>query len=276
MALTLLPIGLRLLAAAVILTLNWLRPGFGVTWMIAVGSALLAWVGLLALRLRLPVQAVLVDYQPAVLFAWSPAIAVDEVSWAYALSLVTMLLAVLLTAAGRLRSHTNPVAWAGSLTPRKNVAALIEVVRAADPDIRFDVVGDGPFGPELAELAKVHPNLSVHGQLPRPRVMEILQAADVILLTSLSEANTAILFEGLENGCIPIAPAINGFVSTLTDEVAFLIRQGDPDRAVVDMVAALRALKNPAVRQRWREALGRHIGTLTWERLGQAHEAGYV
>jgi hypothetical protein len=115
MALTLLPIGLLLLTAAVILTLNWLRPGFGVTWMIAVGSALLAWVGLLALRLRLPVQAVLVDYQPAVLFAWSPAIAVDEVSWAYALSLVTMLLAVLLTAAGRLRSHTNPVAWAGSL-----------------------------------------------------------------------------------------------------------------------------------------------------------------
>lgn len=185
-------------------------------------------------------------------------------------------LPVLAPAEGQVREGPLRVAWAGSLTPRKNVAALIEVVRASDPDIRFDVVGDGPLGPDMAELARLHPNLTAHGRLPRPQVMKILQAADVILLTSLSEANTAILFEGLENGCIPITPAINGFVSTLTDDVAFLIRQGDPDRAVADTVAALRTLKDPDVRQRYREALGRHLGTLTWERLGEAHEASYV
>lgn len=168
------------------------------------------------------------------------------------------------------------VVWAGSLTPRKNVNALIEIVRNADPDIRFDVVGDGPLRQQLAALARVHLNLTAHGRLPRPQLMEILQAADVILLTSLSEANTAILFEGLENGCIPIVPAINGFVSTLNDEVAILIRQGDPDRAVADTVAAIHTLKDPKIRQRYRVELSRHLETLTWAQLGAAHEASYV
>lgn len=167
------------------------------------------------------------------------------------------------------------VVWAGSLTPRKNVAALIDVIRKAPGSVQFDVVGDGPLLAQLSDVAAAHPNVTVHGRLSRIDVMAVLAAADVILLTSLSEANTAILFEGLENGCIPIAPAINGFVSTLNDHVGFLIPQGDPDRAVAATVAALVALGDPVTRDRYRAALADHLPSLSWERLGMAHEAQY-
>lgn len=167
------------------------------------------------------------------------------------------------------------VVWAGSLTPRKNVAALIDIIRAAPTDIGFDVIGDGPLSAAVADIAANHPNLRFHGRLQRTEVMAVLSAADVILLTSLSEANTAILFEGLENGCIPIAPAINGFVSTLNDNVAFLIPQGEPDKAVAAAVAALVALGDPTTRDRYRAALADHLPSLSWERLGASHEAQY-
>ena len=167
------------------------------------------------------------------------------------------------------------VVWAGTLTPRKNIAALLDIVGAAPADIRFDFIGDGPLSATVTAFAATHPNLKVHGRLPRADVLEILAASDVILLTSLSEGNPSILFEGLENGCIPIAPAINGFVSTLNDNVAFLIPQGDPDKAVAAAVAALVALGAPRTRDRYRTALADHLPSLSWERLGASHEAQY-
>lgn len=175
------------------------------------------------------------------------------------------------------KAVTGPlrVAWAGSLTPRKNVAALLDIIRAAPAGIEFEVIGDGPLAPAVAAQAAAHPNLRFHGRVPRPEVMQLLGQSDVILLTSLSEANTAILFEGLEHGCIPVAPKINGFVSTLNDSFAILVAQGDPGRAVADSVAALVALADPVTRQRYRKALADALPALTWEHLAAAHEAQY-
>lgn len=167
------------------------------------------------------------------------------------------------------------IVWAGSLTPRKNVSALIDIIRNSDHDIHFDVVGDGPLRSKLAMLAKSCLNLTVHGWLPRSRLMEILKTADVILITSLSEANTAILFEALENGCIPVVPAINGFVSILNPDLAILIKQGDSDQAVIDTVEAICHLKDPKVRRCYKEMLSKHLGNFTWSKLAMAHEVNY-
>ncbi len=168
------------------------------------------------------------------------------------------------------------VAWAGSLNPRKNIDALLDVIRAAPQDVVFHIMGDGPRADDVAKLAAQCPNLLFHGRLSRPEVREVLHQSDVILLTSLSEANTAILFEGLECDCIPIAPKINGFVSTLNHEVAFLINQGDYATAITGTVAALAALRVPETRRRMRAALKEHKPSLSWDAIGEAHVAQYV
>ncbi len=167
------------------------------------------------------------------------------------------------------------VAWAGSLIPRKNVAAMLDIVAAAPEDVIFDLVGDGPLAADVQAAAARHPNLHFHGRLPRAQVISLLQAADVILLTSLSEANTAILFEGLENGCIPVAPRINGFVSTINDKVGYLIDQGDHDKAVSQAADAIASLRDPALRVQMRKALDEHLPTLSWAAMAEIHEAQY-
>ncbi len=168
------------------------------------------------------------------------------------------------------------VAWAGSLTARKNVDLLLDTVRRAPRDITFHVMGAGPYADQLTALAKEHRNLVFHGVVPRTEVMNILNKSDAILLTSLSEANTAILFEGMEHGCIPIAPRINGFVSTLTGEIGFLIDQGNYDISVAQTVEALRSLQNPEIRAQMFSALQKHKPMLSWDALAQAHVAQYV
>jgi glycosyltransferase involved in cell wall biosynthesis len=167
------------------------------------------------------------------------------------------------------------VAWAGSLTPRKNVDALLDVIRAAPPGIQFNVMGGGSREAEVRALAAERPNLHFKGMLPRSEVIQVLRESNVVLLTSLSEGNPAILLEGIENDCIPIAPRINGFVSTLNEKVAFLIDQGDYHVAVAQTVRALKELSNGENLSQMKLRLRRHRPSLSWQSLAQAHVDQY-
>ncbi|HVN53426.1 MAG TPA: hypothetical protein VMT46_03775 [Anaerolineaceae bacterium] len=109
------PVAIFLLAAAVILILRLLRPGFGFTWLIAVSSTLVAWGVVLFLRLRLPLSMVLIPWKPESIFPFSPALSLDQVSWPYAFALISLALGVLLTATARYQYQTNAFAWAGSM-----------------------------------------------------------------------------------------------------------------------------------------------------------------
>lgn len=167
------------------------------------------------------------------------------------------------------------VAWAGSLTPRKNVDLLLDVIRAAPPDIQFNVMGCGSREAEVRALASERPNLHFKGMLPRSEVIQVLRESNVVLLTSLSEGNAAIMLEGIENDCIPIAPRINGFVSTLNDEVAFLIDQGHYHVAVTQTVRAFTELCNGATLSQMKLQLRKHRPNLSWQSLAQAHVNQY-
>jgi hypothetical protein len=113
--LILLPVVLLLLAALTLLFLQWLRPGFGLSWLIGVGLTLAAWVLILYLRLHLVIQVTLMEWKPVTLFNESPMFLLDRISWPYAFCLVTLVLGVVLTATARAMYHSNPFTWAGSL-----------------------------------------------------------------------------------------------------------------------------------------------------------------
>lgn len=113
--LILLPSVLLMVAALALLVLRRVRPGFGFSWLIASGAVSLAWIGLMPLRLRLPSLLALETWSPTSVFPSSPTLSADYVSWPYALALVTLAVAVILTATARYQSTISPVAWAGSL-----------------------------------------------------------------------------------------------------------------------------------------------------------------
>jgi hypothetical protein len=92
-----------------------MRPAFRFTWLVAIGGALLAWVSVILWQISMPLSLALPAWQPAGLFADSPAFLADRLSWPYAFSLVTLALAVLLTGVAR-ENFPSAVTWAGTLT----------------------------------------------------------------------------------------------------------------------------------------------------------------
>lgn len=112
--LILLPVILLLVGSMVVQILSWTRPGFGISWLVASGTALAAWVVVLAWRLTLPLSLSLGNWQQA-LFNTSPVIIVDHATWTYAISLASLVLVVLLTDAARAQSSFPTSTWSGSL-----------------------------------------------------------------------------------------------------------------------------------------------------------------
>jgi len=102
------------LTALTILIMSWARRDFRSAWLIATGGTFLAWLSVLLWQVRLPVLFSLSVWQPRSLFIDSPFFMVDNLSWPYAFSLISLALAALLTAVAR-SDFPEPPGWAGIL-----------------------------------------------------------------------------------------------------------------------------------------------------------------
>lgn len=113
----LLPIGLLLVAALVITILDRVRPKYGTAWLIATGASLAAWLAIFIFRLWLPTTLPLLSWEGTELnLSGYFSLVMDYQSWPYALALMTITLAIVLTGAARTRYDSTPKAWAASLT----------------------------------------------------------------------------------------------------------------------------------------------------------------
>lgn len=123
------PILVLFLVPLVMVVIRLIRPGFVYHWLVAVIGALIAWPLLLLLGRNIPQSVNLISWQAGTLFPTGIGIELDGVSWPFAVSLVTLVLAVILTDAAR-ASEVVWLNWAGSLL----LTTLgILVVLAANP-----------------------------------------------------------------------------------------------------------------------------------------------
>ena len=113
--LTLLPIIILLLAAGGILILNRLRPNYSHIWLIAIGATIVSWGFLLAQYWLQTEPFTMTVWRPGEGLPLSILLQLDRYSWPFAFSLVSLLLAVILTATGRLELEIASWMWAGSL-----------------------------------------------------------------------------------------------------------------------------------------------------------------
>ncbi|HJS17874.1 MAG TPA: hypothetical protein VJ785_03950 [Anaerolineales bacterium] len=102
------------LTASILLILRIMVPGFRYSWSFAVGGALIAWISVLAWQFQMPISLQLPAWQPDTLFSQSPTFNADNISWAFAFSLITLCLAIIITAVVRPR-FPGPINWVGTL-----------------------------------------------------------------------------------------------------------------------------------------------------------------
>ncbi len=113
--LILLPVFLLFLTAIALMVQQKARPSFGYAWLGATGMALVIWGIMLGLRWLVVQPFTPLQWEPTIGVQWLLAFHLDFNNWAYALALVTLVTAVILTASARIELQTTPWSWAGSL-----------------------------------------------------------------------------------------------------------------------------------------------------------------
>jgi len=109
------PILLLLFGAITIAIIYRVKSRTGLTWLVAAGSSLVAWLIMALMRLYLPTTIPLINWEPETLFYASPFLIVDYISWPYAITLITINIAFIFTDSARSKTNINPMNWAGSM-----------------------------------------------------------------------------------------------------------------------------------------------------------------
>jgi hypothetical protein len=114
--LLLLPISFLIVASLTIFLLDRFRPKFGTSWLIASTACIISWLTIFLLRLRLPTTLKILSWhQPELNLLGDFSLLLDYDSWPYALALITVTLAVILSDAARTRYDSTPQSWTASL-----------------------------------------------------------------------------------------------------------------------------------------------------------------
>ncbi len=132
-----------------------------------------------------------------------------------------------------------------ALRPEKNHAMFLNVAAAVLRDVptaHFLIIGDGSERPRLEQLAtELGLAGCVHFLGTRPDVPELLGLLDVLLLTSLNEANPVSILEGLACGKPVIATRVGSVPETVLDgQVGYLVESGSAEAMVRRTLELLR------------------------------------
>ena len=106
---------LLVLAAGAIAILARRRPEIGSTWIIASGAGMLAWLIMAGSPFRFFQEISLSGWLPFTSQALELKFQIEKVSWPYALSVLALNVAVLLTSSARIHVKNESYLWAGSL-----------------------------------------------------------------------------------------------------------------------------------------------------------------
>ena len=108
------PIFTLLLTVLVMLVIRLLRANFAFYWLIATVGAFIAWPILLFVGTQFPQTDSLIAWKPEALFPSSLVLTSDRISWPYAVALITLVLAMMLTEVAR-ATESMWSSWAAGL-----------------------------------------------------------------------------------------------------------------------------------------------------------------
>jgi phosphatidylinositol glycan class A protein len=147
------------------------------------------------------------------------------------------------------------VAVTARLAYRKGVhllAGVIPAACAAFPEVDFLVAGDGPMRPHLERMTREHgltARVTLLGNVPHERVVDVLRRAHVFLNCSLTESFCIAILEAACCGCLVVATKVGGVPEVLPPDLLFLA-EPEPEALVAALSEAIAALPGPVRRKK--------------------------
>jgi glycosyltransferase involved in cell wall biosynthesis len=159
----------------------------------------------------------------------------------------------------RIPADAPVVGMVGNFKPGKGHGDLVEavaLVRAHVPDVRFVLVGRGPFEPDVRRRAReldVASSMIFAGY--REDARRVMTAFDVLAVPSVYDGLSIALLEAMGLGVPPVLTRVGGNPEAVRDgEHGLVVPPRDP-RALADGIVTL--LRDPGLRRRLGEAAGR-------------------
>jgi glycosyltransferase involved in cell wall biosynthesis len=150
-------------------------------------------------------------------------------------------------------------------------------VHDVEPTARLDIVGDGPDRAADEAFVREHgleAAVRFLGAMPAERVLEVIDTADVLVMSSRTEGMPRVILEAFARGVPVVAPRVGGISEAVRDGETGLLVATDDHGALAD--ALLRLIADPVLR-RGLGARGRAWvdGLPTWDGLGALIESVY-
>jgi len=98
---------------------------------------------------------------------------------------------------------------------------IVSLLVKAGVEFHLDVIGEGPDGERLRKAfdkAKLWGYVTMHGFLPLPEVIGILQRSHIFLFPTRYEAHSFSLLETMACGCVPVISRIAGGTDAVVDQ----------------------------------------------------------
>ena len=180
--------------------------------------------------------------------------------------------------ASRAREAGQPLrlVWSGLHLPGKALNLLLWALARIPSrvDWTLDILGDGPERMHWQSLAKrigIAPRCCWHGKLTRPRALEVMSEAHLLVISSLKDLTSTVLLEGLALGLPVVCPDHCGFSDAVTDACGIKVPPTDLETLVSGFSRAIREIEaNEPRRKQMSSAASERARDYTWDkRKGQ-------
>ena len=141
------------------------------------------------------------------------------------------------------------------------IRAVAKAARLLGRALEYDIVGDGPLGPELERLAgelELQGNVHFHGSRSNDEVASLLDGAGILLAPSVTAADgdcegiPVVLMEAMARGLPVISTRHSGIPELVEHEQSGLLVAERDDDALAAAIAAL--VRDPERSQRFAES----------------------
>ncbi|MBC7119211.1 MAG: glycosyltransferase family 4 protein, partial [Methanobacteriaceae archaeon] len=122
------------------------------------------------------------------------------------------------------------ILFVGNLVPQKGIEYLIKAKKYLKKDSKLVIVGGGPLLKKLKDITKKENIKDVLFTGPRTDINNIMAAADIIVLPSISEGFPIVLLEAMAMGKPVVATKVGGIPEIVDEKVGILVEPKNPRR----------------------------------------------
>lgn len=167
----------------------------------------------------------------------------------------------------------------GRLLPNKNILTAVKALQylPKNRNITLTIVGSGYQKKEIEEMSQKigwKNNVNIIAELPRQKVLELVEQSDIFLFPSLREGGSWSLMEAMAIGLPVICLDWAGMSVTTDDDCAIRLPVSNPEQMPKDMAAAIiKLIDNPELRRQMGKAGRKRIKEVfNWEAKGRFME----